>query len=110
MTDEKKKVWEKMSKADLLMELGRYEKKVKDQAEEVRFRNRQIREMEGQLKEMSVIVDSVMDRLIDRYGHYGYGGEFISMPAAIRDGSAYERYGISAGGLHIMVRRKREES
>lgn len=110
MTDEKKKVWEKMSKADLITELGRYDKKVKDQAKEIKFRNGQIREMEGQLKEMSVIVDSVMDRLIDRYGRYGYGGEFISLPAAIRDGSAYERYGISAGGLHIMVRRKREES
>lgn len=110
MTDEKKKVWEKMSKADLIYELGRYDKKIKDQAEEIRFRNKQIREMEGGVKEMSVLVDSVISRMIDRYGCYGYGGEFIAIPAVIPQHSDSVQVAMSAGGLHILVRKKREEN
>jgi hypothetical protein len=107
---EKKKVWEKMSKADLIYELGRYDKKIKDQAEEIRFRNKQIREMEGGVKEMSVLVDSVISRVIDKYGCYGYGGEFIAIPAVIPQHSDSVQVAMSAGGLHILIRRKREEN
>lgn len=110
MTDEKKKVWEKMSKADLIYELGRYDKKIKDQAEEIKFRNKQIREMEAGMREMSVLVDSVISRVIDKYGCYGYGGEFIAIPAVIEDMSQYDVSAISVGGLHVMIRKKREES
>ena len=110
MTDEKKKVWEKMSKSDLIYELGRYDKKIKDQAEEIRFRNKQIREMEGGVKEMSVLVDSVISRVIDKYGCYGYGGEFIAIPAVIPDHGDCVHLAMSAGGLHILIRKRREES
>lgn len=110
MTDEKKKVWEKMSKSDLIYELGRYDKKIKDQAEEVRFRNQQIRDMEAGMREMSVLVDSVISRVIDRYGCYGYGGEFIAIPAVIPQHSDCVQVAMSAGGLHILIRKKREEN
>ena len=110
MTDEKKKVWEKMSKAELIYELGRYDKKIKGQAEEIRFRNKQIKDMEAGMREMSVLVDSVISRVIDKYGCYGYGGEFIAIPAVIPQHSDSVQVAMSAGGLHILIRKKREES
>lgn len=110
MTDDKKKVWKQMNKEGLINELGRYNKKVEDQAKEIKFRNKQIRDMEAGMREMSVLVDSVISRLIDKYGSYGYGGEFIAIPAVIEDMSQYDVSAVSVGGLHIMIRRKREEA
>ena len=110
MTDDKKKVWKQMNKEGLINELGRYNKKIKDQAEEIKFRNKQIREMEGGVKEMSVLVDSVISRVIDKYGCYGYGGEFIAIPVVIPQHSDCVQVAMSAGGLHILIRRKREEN
>lgn len=110
MTQEKKELWSGMTKGQLMKELGRYYKKMKDQAEEVRFRNKQIKEMEAGMREMSVLVDSVISRVIDKYGCYGYGGEFIAIPAVIEDMSQYDVSAISVGGLHVMIKKKREES
>lgn len=110
MTQEKKELWSGMTKGELMKELGRYQKKVHDQAGEIKYRNQQIRDMEAGMREMSVLVDSVISRMIDRYGCYGYGGEFIAIPAVIEDMSQYDVSAISVGGLHVMIRKKREES
>ena len=110
MSDDKKKGWKQMNKEGLINELGRYSKRVEDQAREIRFRNKQIRDMEDGMKEMSVLVDSVISRVIDKYGCYGYGGEFIAIPAVIPQHSDCVQVAMSAGGLHILVRLKREEN
>ena len=49
-----------------------------------------------------------MDTL--KYGCYGYGGEFIAIPAVIPQHSDSVQVAMSAGGLHILIRKKREES
>lgn len=109
MKNEKMEQWKNMTKGELINELGRYQKKIHDQAEEIRYRNQQIRDMEAGMREMSVLVDSVISRMIDKYGCYGYGGEFIAIPAVIPEHRNCVQSAISAGGLHILVRRKKEE-
>ena len=79
---QKVKVWEKMTKADLLKELGRYEKKIKDQGTQIAQMRAEGEEMRGGMAEVSALVDSVIGRLIDKYGSIGYGGEFITLPQA----------------------------
>ena len=79
---EKKKIWEKMPKADLLKELGRYEKKIRDQGKQIAQMRAEGEEMRGGMAEVSALVDSVIGRLIDKYGSIGYGGEFITLPQA----------------------------
>ena len=79
---EKKKVWKKMPKAELLKELGRYEKKIRDQGKQIAQMRAEGEEMRGGMAEVSALVDSVIGRLIDKYGSIGYGGEFITLPQA----------------------------
>lgn len=101
---EKKKVWEKMPKAELLKELGRYEKKIKDQRTQIVQMRAEADEMRGGLKEISILVDSILDRVIDKYGSIGYGGEFITLPQASVEQSDFRARVQRTNDLYIVVR------
>lgn len=101
---EKKKVWEKMPKAELLKELGRYEKKIKNQGTQIAQMRAEADEMRAGLKEISILVDSIIDRVIDKYGSVGYGGEFITLPQASVEQSDFRARVQRTNDLYIVVR------
>ena len=101
---EKKKVWEKMPKAELLKELGRYEKKIKDQGKQIAQMRAEAQEMRDGLSEISYLVDTIIDRVIDKYGSIGYGGEFVAIPTESPDHFGFRARTIKAGGLYIIAR------
>ena len=101
---EKKKIWEKMPKSELIMELGRYEKKIRDQGTQIVQMRAEADEMRTGLKEISILVDSIIDRVIDRYGSVGYGGEFIILPQASIEQSDFRAQVLRTNDLYIVVR------
>lgn len=100
----KQKVWEKMPKAELLKELGRYEKKIKDQGTQIAQMRTEADEMRAGVTEVSVIVSSVISRLIDKYGSVGYGGEFITLPIQSIGQIGFRTSVQRTNDLYILVR------
>lgn len=99
-----KEAWEMEKKEDLILELGRYRKKIRDQRNEIRELQDRIVGYDEGVREMAQALDSIIDRLIDKYGSIGYGGEFIAIPKEMRDRKKYRCGTMSKDDLYIIVR------
>ena len=78
-------IWQTMKKEDLILELGRYEKKVRDQWEEMKRLRKELKEFQDGVSELNLATSIAFARVVEKYGAYGYGGRFITVPAGEAD-------------------------
>lgn len=108
--NEKKLTWMQMSKEDLILELGRYEKKVRDQWEEMKRLRTGLQEYESGIAELNTAVNIALAKVIEKYGSYGYGGKFIALPAETDVDAVVGITADKVGDLHvILIKDKTEE-